>query len=728
MSKASSPKPEDLCSVDCVSDTDEKDFSDDDDDDDRNHKHRWRDTQTQSQEKDQLEPVFPRPYRKFKKPFQNGHGFRDGSAQSNFNSNQNFSTKFDRRRPMGNHSQVSSNLDLRYKLNQSFLPENGRVRDNFWNPHDPWFSSVDVPPLMGDFQGASWNNFGVIPGAPNGAMNAIHPPILNLGVPRQRCIDFEERGFCLRGDMCPMEHGLNRIVIEDVQSLSQFNLPVSLPSAPLPGPSVGAGFVSSDGAAAAASGSFINSKSSRKTKKRRGDEDMFHLDDAPGGIDAGETDVYNPDQPLWNNDRAETSNSKMHPPKINDSESLMDGEPSGQLIRGNGAAVDLQKNVWGRVDTKKAKENFDSRMNSSYIPESKDTHVGVSGAKVAQDNIGRHVQKPSQKALRTLFVNFIPLKDNKRESLQAHFGKFGEVIDIYIPANSERAFVQFSKREEAEAALKAPDAVMGNRFIKLWWANRDRVHDKGFTSGSTSVKAWDVSNASVRPNSNAQGRQDSLSVSTLGADNLGTPYNDIKALPTNSPKPLPSVQKKLHSLALLEEIRKKQELLDQKRNEFRRQLLTLEKQATGTKGESPPEQTSKRLKVGISAEATKSESSTSAEPVASLGASMVHELVREPQIAEKCLSPGGEMDSASASLPESPRLKRAGSASASKEIEVSGANGAEAHSAEKTAHGAIPDEDASLKRSIEATKDEGEKEERYIELKGSCKEVKCLDH
>lgn len=41
--------------------------------------------------------------------------------------------------------------------------------------------------------------------------------------------------------------------------------------------------------------------------------------------------------------------------------------------------------------------------------------------------------------------------------------------------NSEQAFVQFSKREEAEAALRAPDAVMGNRFINLWWANRDCI-------------------------------------------------------------------------------------------------------------------------------------------------------------------------------------------------------------------------------------------------------------
>lgn len=49
----------------------------------------------------------------------------------------------------------------------------------------------------------------------------------------------------------------------------------------------------------------------------------------------------------------------------------------------------------------------------------------------------------------------------------------GEVINIYIPMNSERAFVQFSNREEAEASLRARDVVMGNRFIKLWCANRD---------------------------------------------------------------------------------------------------------------------------------------------------------------------------------------------------------------------------------------------------------------
>lgn len=142
-----------------------------------------------------------------------------------------------------------------------------------------------------------------------------------------------------------------------------------------------------------------------------------------------------------------------------------------------------------------------------------------------------------------------------------HFRKFGEVIDIYIPLNSERAFVQFSKREEAEAALKAPDAVMGNRFIKLWWANRDNIPVDGMGGGNS---------VSVTPRG----------VAAVLAPKLGVPNASVPAVPAsdrtkpvviNSPRAPPSLQKKQESLELLkEELRKKQELLDKKRNDFRR--------------------------------------------------------------------------------------------------------------------------------------------------------------
>ena len=196
----------------------------------------------------------------------------------------------------------------------------------------------------------------------------------------------------------------------------------------------------------------------------------------------------------------------------------------------------------------------------------------------------RNSRKPTQKALRTLFVNGIPQKSNKREALLSHFHKFGEVIDIYIPLNSERAFVQFSRREEAEAALKAPDAVMGNRFIKLWWANRDSIPDDGINSGS------DVSVTPFGPTASVIPAQP---VANRGKDNLQPiaqksnvvhgadvpSLNSPKPVSMNGPKVPPPMQKKLETLEQMkEELRKKQEMLEQKRNDFRRQLNKLEKQ------------------------------------------------------------------------------------------------------------------------------------------------------
>ena len=34
----------------------------------------------------------------------------------------------------------------------------------------------------------------------------------------------------------------------------------------------------------------------------------------------------------------------------------------------------------------------------------------------------------------------------------------------------KKAFIQFASHEEAKAAKNSPDAVLGNRFIKIMWA------------------------------------------------------------------------------------------------------------------------------------------------------------------------------------------------------------------------------------------------------------------
>lgn len=246
--KVSSPRLGGLSASDCVSDPEEKEVSDDDDDD-RNHKHRRRGARSQSLERDSSEQLVTRPFRKRNKPFENEHSFRENESQAS----ESWSGRFGKRRHGLTFPRGPSDFNPRVRPNQPFSGDagsgRGRGRESgSWNQRDHRFNSFDMTsqmvqtgalppkifagrgvPNVSNAQGASWGAFGLIPGIPNGSMDALHPmgvqgtirPAMNLplniGVTRQRCRDFEERGFCLRGDMCPMEHGVNRIVVDDVQ-------------------------------------------------------------------------------------------------------------------------------------------------------------------------------------------------------------------------------------------------------------------------------------------------------------------------------------------------------------------------------------------------------------------------------------------------------------------------------------------------------------------------------
>ncbi|KAL8475412.1 hypothetical protein ACS0TY_028172 [Phlomoides rotata] len=661
-----SPEKPGFSSSDVASDT-EKEISEGEDDDDRNHKHRRRDAHSQSMEGDSLDQQFSRPYRKRNRPFENGYSFREGDPQSgetwkNYNnaSDREFPSRFDRRRlNQASVSKAPPELNQRIRGNQMLPgdvgPVRGRGREHIsWGIRDSRFGLVDVAsqivqhgpvpsamfagrgfPNVSTAQGTSWNAFGLIPGIPNGGLESLHPlglqgalrpaisQSVNIRHPRQRCRDFEERGFCLRGDMCPMEHGVNRIVIEDVQSLSQFNLPVSIPGSQHLGTSAGHGALS------------VNTKAFHGKGSKPGmTEDGFDLNGGVLGASvAGASDVYDPDQPLWAHDNPETSAALLaiNQSNADETEPFLDVDLSNRrnnesdegfnddrLLRNATTAGSQSSSLWGRVGSSKhnlgVKEKIESvGTSSSYLErdgksekalsmgrpdapnQGKWTNIDGNGPPVKESSLNKHsdsvrdTRKPAQKALRTLFVYGIPLKDNRREALLSHFQKFGEVIDIYIPANGERAFVQFSKREEAEAALKAPDAVMGNRFIKLWWANRDNIPERNPHSASG---------------------KDGNSHAFISQP---PPVHDHpKPMVTNGPKVPPPQQKKLENLELLkEELRKKQEMLDQKRNEFRRQLDKLEKQAVGVKDVTASDLTPKRLKSETSPIHAKAETSKS---------------------------------------------------------------------------------------------------------------------
>lgn len=399
---------------------------------------------------------------------------------------------------------------------------------------------------------------------------------------------------------------------------------MSLPNVHLLGTPAGQGPLPAN----ASSSTYINSKGLHNKSSKPGIPDDGLV---PSGAFVssssvvGAADLYDPDQPLWTNDCPETSTAPLvlNPSGIDEAENSLernfDHHPFGscddsdkeRLIKNGGVAAGSQNSsVWGRIGGSKSRlevrEKIDPALGSSSHLEN-DMKVDTESANGAQGvdrpgrrmpvndaaqvmglsskqegDSGRNIRKPSQKALRTLFVNCIPQKENKKESLLSHFQKFGEVIDIYIPLNTERAFVQFSKREEAEAALKAPDAVMGNRFIKLWWANRDSILDDGVSSVSNvSVNSHAVTPlASPYPSKGKDSAQISgPKVNAAHASFSPLPASDHTAKPmvASGPKAPPPIQKKLENLAILKEVQKKQEMLAKKRTEFMRQLDKLSK-------------------------------------------------------------------------------------------------------------------------------------------------------
>ncbi|GFS31277.1 zinc finger (CCCH-type) family protein [Actinidia rufa] len=374
----------------------------------------------------------------------------------------------------------------------------GRGRESgSWSQHDPRLSIVDIASQMVP-QGSGTPSLFAGGGCQMSQTHKAHHGVFH------RCRDFEERGFCLRGDMC-------QIVVEDVQSLSQFYLPVSLPSAHL------LGTPSALPSVTAPSSTLINSKNSKS----------------------------------FGNECPMTSTATTVESQITSS------------------------SIWGRISTKgnEMKDKIDCNISSSNYNENE--------AKGDQEPFA-NLQEAACPGKQIIDEDIASQADSSLKK-QGDTGRtqktFSEVIDIYIPLNSERAFVQFSKREEAEAALKALDAIMGNRFIKLWWANRDNIPVDGMGSGN------------------------SVSVTPRGVPAVPA-STGTKPVVINSPR-APPLQKKQESLELLkEELREKQELLDKKRNDFCRQLDKLGKQS---------ELAAKRHKPGTVADVAKAATTRSAD-------------------------------------------------------------------------------------------------------------------
>lgn len=122
-----------------------------------------------------------------------------------------------------------------------------------------------------------------------------------------------------------------------------------------------------------------------------------------------------------------------------------------------------------------------------YIPDNPFAHLGPRvGVRSPFGNRGRSIQpigrvnniRLTNPDLNTcLAVRKIPRAMNKIEGLINHFSRFGNVVTIQVgfDGDPEGALVVFQSHHDALLAYRSTEAVLNNRFIRVFWHNQEVI-------------------------------------------------------------------------------------------------------------------------------------------------------------------------------------------------------------------------------------------------------------
>ncbi|XP_055382785.1 zinc finger protein swm [Condylostylus longicornis] len=250
----------------------------------------------------------------------------------------------------------------------------------------------------------------------------------NIVGKRQRCRDFDEKGYCVRGETCPWDHGVNPVVLEGINNSTAFlTMPQHLreynPDAPelWNRGSVGAPF--------------------------NGPRGTFPPIRPPGFRPAG------PPFPFAINPAVTPLQRELIPVPVVDAN-------AGGDVAGIAASNLHSKRRYEPEDTVAVAEGPIKRK----IPINSRLGPRVTGG--PQQNCSLELRK-------------VPRGMNTIAHLNNHFSKFGKIINIQISydGDPEAAIVTFSTHAEANVAYRSTEAVLNNRFIKVFW------HSSGGESG-----------------------------------------------------------------------------------------------------------------------------------------------------------------------------------------------------------------------------------------------------
>ncbi|XP_061164198.1 RNA-binding protein 26-like isoform X2 [Saccostrea echinata] len=317
---------------------------------------------------------------------------------------------------------------------------------------------------------------------------------------RQRCKDYDEKGFCMRGDLCPFDHGLDPVIVEDV----------SIPPPPyVPGPPV----IPSNGAPRMPGPGFVN----RPPPPTLGGPlpmpprpDHFEYNpEAPGMTGPPRQSFWHGPPPPRPQGAQPAANFPPFPPPQNPSvqvrnrEHLInitvndDSEENAIVPPGTESTEPGPENTLidsrtegkpGRtvIPPKRPYNSGPGQVHRGYLNPYHQNNYRPSAPKKPFDfsRVGGY-RKPDTDAL-SLEVRKIPKEFNNIAAINQHFCKFGNLTNIQVNFENdpEAALVTFSTNQEALACYRSTEPLFNNRFVKVFWhKNKENTQEKIDISG-----------------------------------------------------------------------------------------------------------------------------------------------------------------------------------------------------------------------------------------------------
>ncbi|CAB3362960.1 Hypothetical predicted protein [Cloeon dipterum] len=280
--------------------------------------------------------------------------------------------------------------------------------------------------------------------SPNKKVAAAAPAVASTvttaatgNVYKTRCRDFDEQGYCMRGDLCQFDHGADPVIVDNMPGLSytpqEYN-----PDAP-------------------------NMPWFRPAFRGRGGPSRGSALRAP----------FVPPQ------------RELISVPVTDNSSKTSFEPS----ESSSYEADLSEVPVMEEEPCIFSKDFDALQTGP--PPSKKLHLAGQQA-FDFKRLGPRKHFPANCALE---LKKVPRGLNNITHLNDHFAKFGKIVNIQVcfEGDPEAALVTFSTHAEANAAIKSTEAVLNNRFIKMFWHGKKQP---GFESKHENVPP--VTRMSVR--------------------------------------------------------------------------------------------------------------------------------------------------------------------------------------------------------------------------------------